>query len=126
STPHVQIVIDARRMRVLDSGLSAKDREAVQARMLGPEVLDVNRFARITFHSLAIQRVAADRWLVQGELGLHGHFNPLTVSVSLENGRYKGSATVRQSEFGITPISIAGGTVKVKDEVKIDFDIAID
>jgi YceI-like domain len=126
STPHVQIVIDARRMRVVDSNLSAKDREAVQARMLGPEVLDVNQFARITFHSLTIQRVSPDRWLVQGELGLHGHFNPLAVSVSLENGRYKGSATFRQSEFGITPISIAGGTVKVKDEVKIDFDIALE
>src|SRR5947207_3969257 len=93
-TPHVQIVIDARLMRVLDPGLSAKDRDAVQERMLGPEVLDVNRFARITFHSLTIERVAADRWLVHGELGLHGHFNPLTVSVALDQSHYKGSATV--------------------------------
>jgi hypothetical protein len=30
---------------------------------------------------------------------------------------------LKQSEFGITPISLAGGTVKVKDEMKIDFDI---
>ncbi len=26
-------------------------------------------------------------------------------------------------DFGIKPISIAGGTVKVKDELKIEFDI---
>ncbi len=36
---------------------------------------------------------------------------------------YTGSATVRQSDFGMTPIRIAGGTVQVKDDVKIDFDI---
>lgn len=42
--PHVQVVIDARRMRVLDPGLSAKDRQDVQTRMLGSDVLDVTRF----------------------------------------------------------------------------------
>jgi MOSC domain-containing protein YiiM len=45
------------------------------------------------------------------------------MSVRTENGHYLGSATVKQQEFGITPITIAGGTVKVKDEVKIEFDI---
>jgi hypothetical protein len=45
------------------------------------------------------------------------------VLVSLESGHYRGSASFKQSEFGITPIRIAGGTVKVKDELKIEFDI---
>jgi hypothetical protein len=26
---------------------------------------------------------------------------------------------------GITPVTVAGGTVKVKDEVKIEFEIAL-
>jgi hypothetical protein len=60
--PHVQIVIDARRIRVLDPGLSAKERQEVQTRMLGSEVLDVNRFQRISFHSVAIQRLDAGTW----------------------------------------------------------------
>jgi hypothetical protein len=34
-----------------------------------------------------------------------------------------GSTSLKQSELGIAPISIAGGRVKVKDEMKIDFDI---
>ncbi len=123
--PHIQIVIDARRMRVLDPSLSAKDRQYVQARMLGSEVLDVNRFQRITFHSLAIERLNSGRWLVRGELELHGQFREMTVNVLLQNGRYKGSATVRQSDFGIVPISIVGGTIRVKDEVRVDFDIAV-
>ena len=43
--------------------------------------------------------------------------------VSLDGGHYRGFASFKQSNFGISPIRIAGGTVKVKDEVKIEFDI---
>lgn len=125
ATPHVQLVIDARRLRVVDPGLSAKDRQAVQTRMLGPEVLDVNRFQWISFHSVAIQRLDGGGWLVRGELELHGRIHPVLVNVIPEKTHYKGSVTLRQSDFGIVPISIAGGTVKVKDEVKVDFDIVL-
>jgi hypothetical protein len=123
ATPHVQIVIDARRMSVLDPGLSAKDRQEVQARMLGAEVLDVNRFQWISFHSVAVQRLDAGGWLVRGELDLHGRIHGVLVNVKPVRGHYTGSVTVRQSDFGIVPISVAGGTVKVKDEIVIDFDI---
>jgi len=125
ANPHVQVAIDASRMRVLDPGLSAKDRQEVQSRMLGAEVLDTTRFQRISFRSVAIQQLDKGAWLVRGELALHGRTNPITMKVSLDNGHYKGSATLRQRDFGIVPISIVGGTVKVKDEVKIDFDIAM-
>jgi hypothetical protein len=30
---------------------------------------------------------------------------------------------LRQKDFGITPVSVAGGSVKVKDEVRIEFEI---
>jgi len=123
ATPHVEIVVEAQRMRVLDPGLSPKDRENVQARMLGPEVLDANRFPQIRFRSTALQRLAPNQWLVHGELELHGQTRQVDVKVSHESVSYKGTATLRQRDFGITPISIAGGTVKVKDEVTIEFEI---
>ena len=121
--PHVQLIVDARRMQVVDPGLSAKVRQEVQTRMLGPEVLDAARFEQIRFHSVEIKQVESGRWRVEGELELHGQIHPVTVNVVLERDHYKGSASFRHSAFGITPISIAGGTVKVKDEVRIDFDI---
>ena len=123
ATPGVQIVVDARRMQVLDPKASDKDRRDVRTRMLGPEVLDVDRFPKITFQSSAIQRVDPGGWLVRGELALHGQTHAISVSVVLEGQHYKGSATVRRSDVGITPIRIAGGTVQVKDDVTIDFDI---
>ncbi len=43
--------------------------------------------------------------------------------VSLDGGHYRGSASLKQSDFGINPIRIAGETVKVKDEVEIELDI---
>lgn len=122
-TPAVRLAIDVRGMRVLDPGLSINDRRDVQTRMLGPEVLDADRFARIRFRSVAIQRGVADHWSVRGELELHGQTHPVTVDVVREQGHYKGSTSLKQSDFGITPISIVGGTVKVKDEVKIAFNI---
>jgi hypothetical protein len=32
-----------------------------------------------------------------------------------------GKLTLRQTDFGITPVSAGGGTVKVKDELGIDY-----
>jgi hypothetical protein len=32
---------------------------------------------------------------------------------------------IRQTGFGITPVKIGGGTVKVKDEIKVAFSIAL-
>ena len=125
ATSHVELVVDVHRMRVLDPSLSPKDRDDVQARMLSPEVLDADRFRQIRFHSTAVQRLEADRWLVRGDLDLHGQIHQVALKVARENGRYKGSTTLRQTEFGITPISFAGGTVKVKDEITIEFDIAV-
>jgi polyisoprenoid-binding protein YceI len=43
--------------------------------------------------------------------------------VTGEPGHYRGSATVRQTDFGIKPVSVAGGTIKVKDEVRVEFEI---
>jgi hypothetical protein len=43
--------------------------------------------------------------------------------VARSDGRYFGDIQIRQRDFGITPIRIAGGTVSVKDELKIEFQI---
>jgi hypothetical protein len=44
-------------------------------------------------------------------------------NVAAESNRYAGSTTVSQRDFGIDPIAIAGGLVKVKNEVRVDFAI---
>lgn len=120
---NVKFVIDSRRVRVLDPQLSPDTRKQVQERMLGPDVLDVARFPEIRFESTGVEQTGPDRLLVRGQLSLHGQTHSVVVSVRTENGHYVGTSSFKQRDFGITPVTIAGGTVKVKDEVKIEFDI---
>lgn len=119
----VSFVIESWKMKVLDPQLSSDKRRQVQERMLGPEVLDVERFPKITFESTKVERSGQGQWRVEGRLSLHGVTRPMIINVRNESERYVGTCSLKQREFGIEPISIVGGTVKVKDELKIEFDI---
>jgi YceI-like domain len=119
----VVIGVRAGDLKVRDPKLSAEKRAEVQTRMLSAEVLDTQKFPMIGFESTAVEPGGADRWTVTGRLTIHGQSRPVTFPVTRANGRYRGAVTLKQRDFGITPISIGGGTVKVKDEIKIEFDI---
>jgi polyisoprenoid-binding protein YceI len=123
TTPSVQLRVDARKMRVLDPEASTDERDKIQHTMQGATVLDVEKFPEISYQSTSVSSDKDGRWEVRGTLSLHGKKEPVVVEVSLQDGHYRGSAAFKQSTFGIEPIRIAGGTVKVKDEVKIEFDI---
>jgi YceI-like domain len=121
--PSVQLRVESGKMRVLDPEISADKRAEIQHTMQSDKVLDVEKFPEISYESTAVTSRGEGHWNVRGDLTLHGKRQPVPVDVSLESGHYRGSATIKQSDFGIEPIRIAGGTVKVKDELKIEFDI---
>jgi YceI-like domain len=121
--PIVRIVFNAAQLRVVDPRLSPEDRQQVQSRMLGPDVLDVARFPEIRFESTDARRIDSDRLSVNGALTLHGQTHAVVATVARDRDRYRGTATIKQTEFGIKPVTVAGGAVKVKDEVTIEFDI---
>lgn len=119
----VNLRIDARKIKVLDPGVSADDRSEIQQTMEGPKVLDISRFPDIRFQSTSVVEKGPSLWEVSGNLTLHGQTRPVTVRVQGKGPRYSGRATVAQRDFGMQPISLFGGTVKVKNEVQIEFDI---
>jgi hypothetical protein len=119
----VKFVIESPRMTVLDPQLSPEKRGEVQQRMLGPDVLDAAHFPQIEFQSTSVEEAGPGRLLVRGRLSLHGVVRPIAVNVRSEKGRYVGTSTLKQQEFGISPVSVAGGTVKVKDELRIEFNV---
>ena len=123
--PSVTLAVHTRELRVLDPDASANTRADVQKTMEGPDVLDVDRFPEISFQSTEIQKKGEQHWTVRGNLTLHGRTSPVDVDVVLRDGHFEGSAQLKQHDFGMTPISIAGGTVKVKDEVRIEFTIVL-
>ncbi len=123
-SPAVELRVDARKLRVLDPELPSAKRAEVQKTMDG-EVLNGSRYPEIRFQSTAVENRGPGRWTVRGNLTLHGQSRPVAAEVVLKDGRYLGSAVLRQKDFGITPVRIAGGTVSVKNEVKVEFDIVL-
>jgi hypothetical protein len=119
----VELTVDARGMTVLDPDFAPEKRAEVQKRMLGPEVLDVEKHPEIRFRSKSVTDAGNGHFRVEGVLELRGKSGPVAFDVSAADGRVKGSAVVSQKAFGIQPIRVAGGTVNVKDELVIDFDI---
>lgn len=122
-TNSVDLVVDARTLRVVDADASAKDRAEIQNTMLGPKVLDSEQFPVIRFHAANVKRSGEGKWALHGELALHGQSRPVLVEGEGQNGHYRGSAQLRQKDFGIVPITVAGGAIKVKNEVRVEFEI---
>ncbi len=128
----VSFLVDAKSLVVLDPGESEKDQKEVQTTMLGEQVLDVTRFPQIEFTSSSVKSVSkkgdAFELQVEGTLTLHGVKKTVTVPVRVQvanDGSLTTDAEVSllQSEYGITPIKVAGGTVRVKDKLKLTFHI---
>jgi polyisoprenoid-binding protein YceI len=127
----VAVQFDAKALKVTGRGEPAGDVAEVQRTMLSERVLDVARYPTIAFESDRVsiqQRSATNLALrVDGRLTLHGVTKPVSapVAVRLDGNRMTATAevAVRQSEFGIQPVTAAGGTVRVKDEVDVKFTI---
>ena len=122
----VELAFEAAALRVTGRGEPAGDVPKVQQAMVGPECLDVGRFPIIRFASRAVtvkrRTAGAFDVVVRGALTLHGVTREVLVPVHVVVGKDSISATgttkIRQTAFGIHPISVAG-VVNVKDELEI-------
>jgi polyisoprenoid-binding protein YceI len=66
---------------------------------------------------------AASGGAVEGTLTLNGMTKPARLQmVSRGPGQYQGTATVRQTDHGITPYSGFFGALKLKDEVTVEVE----
>jgi hypothetical protein len=119
----VLLIFNTRDMKVLDPGVKDSERTQVDQTMKSDQVLDVQRFPEIRFSSSSVTSEEGDRYRVRGDLTVHGVTRPIDLPVSFANNRYAGSIKLKQTDFGIKPVNIAGGTVKVKDVIEIDFEV---
>jgi polyisoprenoid-binding protein YceI len=121
----VELRVTASSLKVLDPNTSDADRTEIQSTMLGPKVLDAGRYPDIVFRSTKTLATSSGSWRVDGDLTLHGQTRPITVQVRQNGENYVGNARFRQTEFGIQPVTVAGGAIRVKDELLIEFDIQV-
>jgi polyisoprenoid-binding protein YceI len=121
----VALRVDAGSLRVQDAKVSDKDRAEIQANMLGAEVLDAEQYKEIQFRSTSAESAGAGEWKVGGELTLHGQTHPIAMEVHEKDGHYAGTCRFDITSFGIKPVKAAGGAVRMKNEIRIDFDIQL-
>jgi polyisoprenoid-binding protein YceI len=106
------------------SEIDAEDIETTRLRMLRLVDAAVHPFARLRVLGVSgtppSVRLAA-------ELTLRGETRPVELPLSLNADagtlRVEGEFSVRQTDFGITPFSIFGGALAVKDELRIKFRV---
>ena len=127
----VRLKVVTASLTVVDPGDSESSRQEIQTTMAGEKVLNAAKFPEITFVSTGVfaTKPAAEGWelMLSGKLKLHGVEKAVSLPLRLrrEGGglRAQGEVSLLQTDYGITPVKIGGGTVKVKDQVKISFDI---
>jgi polyisoprenoid-binding protein YceI len=83
---------------------------------------EVLKGSAIEFHSTGVERDAASGLLkVEGELELPGRRRPIAFDLNAgSDGTLDGTATVKQSNWGMKPYSALFGTLKVLDEVTVE------
>ncbi|MCE9624922.1 MAG: YceI family protein [Deltaproteobacteria bacterium] len=116
---------------VADSKAEKKDKAEIETNMRA-KVLEPAKFPGIEFRSTRISAISSVEGEydaeIHGDLSFHGVSRniPLKAKVKLGEDRLTaiGEFTLKQSDYQIQPVSAAGGTIKVKDEVRLTFEIA--
>ena len=126
----VRMTIKAGSLAVADD-VKEKDRLEIE-RMMRDDVLEVSKYPEIVFESTSVtaSRIAEGRYRFRaiGDLTLHGVTQRnLWISGEVTTGedtlRAQGDFSLKQTDHKIKPVSVAGGTLKVKNELKLKFDI---
>jgi polyisoprenoid-binding protein YceI len=127
----LEMEVDAPSLEVLDKEPSEEDKKKIFNSMHS-EVLESAKYQKITFKSVSVSDVKqtgsdAYSFVVNGDLTLHGVTKriavPVAATVTPQQLRATGKYALKQTDYGIRPYSAAGGTIKVKDEVAINFNI---
>jgi polyisoprenoid-binding protein YceI len=124
-----RLLMQANSLSVLDD-VSDKDRREME-RMMNEQVLEVAKYPEILYEAaiVCVNRIQSALYsaTLNGNLTFHGvtHSQPVTARIA-EYGdllRASGEFILKQTDYGIKPISVAGGAIKVKDELKFSFEM---
>jgi polyisoprenoid-binding protein YceI len=126
---HVRVTVRTNAMDVLDE-MKGDDRKKLENTMYN-EVLEVQRFTEAIFESkeIVVEKLSAElcNARARGDLTFHGVTQPLSfVALVTDLGtmlRISGAFSLRQSDFGIKPFSFAAGALRLKDELKFNFEL---
>lgn len=106
------------------AALKEKDKADIEEATF-KDVLHPSKYPTINFRSSNIQEKDGV-YHVKGELILHGVTRPIEFDAKTTTGTdLKGKFTICQKDFGIKPYRAMLGTLKVKNEIDITFDLSL-
>ena len=82
---------------------------------------DVLKRQDISFRSTRAEETA-DGLSVTGDLTLRGTTRPIAFDLHVADGRLRGQAVVKQTDWGMKPYTALFGALKVADEVRVEID----
>lgn len=100
--------------------LSDKDKAEIE-KTARKEILEASRHPKIVFEGSV--RSIGDRHNVRGELRLVGQRAPVELEVREEDGRLKAEVEITPSRWGIQPYKALLGAIKLRDRVRLQFDL---
>lgn len=104
--------------------LKEKDKTDIEE-ATSKDVLHPSKYPTINFRSSSVQEKDGT-YHVKGELTLHGVARPIEFDAITSTGKdLKGKITLSQKDFSIKPYKALLGTLKVKNEVDIAFDLSL-
>ena len=121
--PHITFTVQSAKMIVKPDPKVDANMQATIQKDMEEMTLETVKFPEIRFRSTRIDKAADGQWKVEGELYLHGVTRTVKLTAKRTGDSYSTHTTLKQTDFGIKPITIGGGAIKVKDEVEIDFQI---
>ena len=125
----VRMEIQAHSLQLLDQ-LSDHDHREIE-RVMREEALETAAYPTIAFQSTRVTASqAADgqhNLTLEGNLSLHGvtrQFSmPTRLAFTGDMMRAFGNFSLKQTDFKIKLVKVAGGAIKVKDDLKFSFDL---
>jgi polyisoprenoid-binding protein YceI len=114
----------------VQNDISDKDRQEIE-RLMNEEVLETVKYPEIVYSAPSFTATKLGDTLysapLDGNLTLHGVTNsqPVTARVAVFGDmlRASGDFTLSQTDYGIKLVSVAGGALKLKNELKSSFEI---
>ncbi len=109
-----------------DSEISPSDQQEIRQTMLEEDILAANKFPEVTVRSRTVSQIK-EHLETTSDVTIKGKTRPLKTRLELSQQgsilSVSGSVKLKQSEFGIEPISLFLGTIKVQDEFVVKFHI---
>jgi polyisoprenoid-binding protein YceI len=125
----IDLVVDADSLALVDRGTPA-DRREIEERMrrdvLEPSIHPESRYAA---RGVRPRPTAPGRFLLalEGHLSLHGVTRPHAIDAELrihdDALQLAGVTPVAMSAFQIRPVTALGGGIKLRDDVRVSFDL---